>query len=142
MKSLKKILVSLSLLLMPCDLLAGDLVVISHPSVSIDSLTSDEVMRIFLLKVRNYPNEKDVVPIIPKEGSGLRSQFEKKLFDKSPEQVRAYWTRLLFTGRAEPPEAFETDVEILNKVAESPSVIGYIDSAHVDDRVKVVFTLK
>lgn len=141
MRCLKNMLVSL-LVLMSGDVLAGELVVISHPSVGIEALSDDDVRRIFLIKVRNYPNEKDVIPIIPLESSPLRKQFEKKLFDKTPIEIKAYWTRLLFTGRAQPPQTYATDSEIINKVAEDPALIGYIDSVYLDQRVKVVFTLK
>lgn len=121
--------------------LAGDIVVITHPSVGIAQLSRDDVMRIFLAKTKTYPNEKPVIPVVPKENAETRRQFESVVFEKSTMQVKAYWTRLLFTGRGNPPHALSDDEEIKKKVAETPNAIGYIDSAALDDTVTAVYTI-
>lgn len=121
---------------------AGDVIVITHPSVDIEQLSKDDVMRIFLAKSKTYPNEKPAIPVIPKEGSSTRQRFESSVFAKTPMQVKAYWTRLLFTGRGNPPLTLESDEAIKKKVAETPNAIGYIDSASLDDSVRVVFTIQ
>lgn len=121
---------------------AGEIVVITHPSVGIQKLSRDDVMRIFLGKSKTYPNEKQAVPVIPKEGTETRTTFENRVFQKTPVQVKAYWTRLLFTGRGNPPQTFESDAAIKKKVAETPSAIGYIDASALDDSVRAVYTVE
>lgn len=118
------------------------IVVITHPSAGVTALSKDDVMRIFLAKTKTYPNEKPAVPVIPREGSASRLKFESTVFEKSPMQVKAYWTRLLFTGRGNPPQVLESDIDIRQKVADNPNAVGYIDSSAVDKSVRVVFTLQ
>lgn len=121
---------------------AGDLVVIVNPASEITQLSQDDLTRIFLIKTKTYPNEKPVVPFIPREDDPTRLQFEAAVLEKSPMQVKAYWTRLLFTGRGNPPANLDSADQIKKKVAESPSAIGYIDSTAVDKTVRVVYTIK
>ena len=121
---------------------AGDLVVIVNPASEITQLSQDDLTRIFLIKTKTYPNEKPVVPFIPREDDPTRLQFEAAVLEKSPMQVKAYWTRLLFTGRGNPPPALESDQEILEKVRKDPAAIGYVKASNADKSVKTVFILK
>ncbi len=122
--------------------IAGDIVVITHPSVGVTELSKEDVMRIFLAKTKTYPNEKQAVPVIPKENADTRKRFESVVFQKSPVQIKAYWTRLLFTGRGNPPQALEDDAAIKKRVAETPNAIGYIDASALDTSVRAVFTIQ
>lgn len=122
--------------------IAGEIVVITHPSVGVTELSKEDVMRIFLAKTKTYPNEKQAVPVIPKENAETRTRFESTVFQKSPVQIKAYWTRLLFTGRGNPPQTLEDDAAIKKRVAETPNAIGYIDASALDNSVRAVFTIQ
>lgn len=121
---------------------ASEVVVITHPSVGVKALSRDDVMRIFLGKSKTYPNGKQAVPVIPKEGAETRRKFETSVFQKTPVQIKAYWTRLLFTGRGNPPQSLESDEAIRQKVAENPNAIGYIDAGALDKSVRAVYTVE
>lgn len=129
-------------MLSPALVHAGEVVVITHPSVGVKELSRDDVMRIFLGKSKTFPNDKQAVPVIPKESSETRKKFESSVFQKTPVQIKAYWTRLLFTGRGNPPQTLETDEAIRQRVAENPSAIGYIDASALDKSVRAVYTVK
>lgn len=146
-KALRTLRLALTLSLVLCSLFpalanAGDVVVITHPSADIKALSRDDVMRIFLGKTKTYPNGKQAIPVIPKEGVETRKKFETSVFQKTPVQIKAYWTRLLFTGRGNPPQTFDSDEAIRQKVAETPSAVGYIDARAVDKSVRVVYTVE
>lgn len=122
--------------------LAGEVVVIVNPSVGINSLTKEQVMQLFMLKEKNLPNDSPVRPVTPNAGATTRQLFESRVLERNPMQLRAYWTRLLFTGRGKIPEAMESNVQIKEKVAANPDVIGYIDSGLLDSSVVSVYTVK
>ena len=67
-----------------------------------------------------------------------RSAFYRGLVNKSVAEVNAYWAKLLFTGRASPPQVVGNSRAVLAAVRDNKSAIGYVDSADVDDSVKVV----
>lgn len=121
---------------------AGDIVVIVNPSTQVTTLDKDHVMRIFLLKAKTFPNEATAVPFNAPENSALRKTFDLTVFEKQPDQIKAYWTRLLFTGRGRPPPSIENDAEMVKRVAATPGAVGYVDSTAVNASVKVVYRLQ
>ncbi len=80
-------------------------------------------------------------PIDQAEGSPIRAEFYHKVAEKDPAQVKALWSKLVFTGKATPPKEYKTSAEVKKAVAEDPKAIGYIDKSAVDDTVKVILTL-
>ena len=59
---------------------------------------------------------------------------------KSTAQVKAAWSRLVFSGKATPPKELASSAEVKKFVAANPDAIGYIEKSAVDSTVKVVFS--
>jgi hypothetical protein len=57
---------------------------------------------------------------------------------KSPEQLRAYWAKVLFTGRGQPPPIASSSAELKKLLLTNPLAIGYLDATQVDDSVRVL----
>ncbi|HUK01828.1 MAG TPA: hypothetical protein VLW26_06075, partial [Steroidobacteraceae bacterium] len=57
-------------------------------------------------------------------------------------QVKATWSRLIFTGKAQPPKEMADSAAVKKAVAADPKTIGYIEKSAVDGSVKVVLDLK
>lgn len=117
----------------------ADIAIIVHPSNSA-SLDSDDVSRIFLGKAKSFPGGGTAVPVNQSEGSIVRTAFDDSILGKSASQLKSYWSKLVFTGKGTPPQEVGSEDEIKNLVSSNPNMIGYIDSANVDDSVKVVLT--
>jgi ABC-type phosphate transport system substrate-binding protein len=81
-------------------------------------------------------------PVDQAEGSAIRNEFYQKLADKDAAQVKAIWSKLVFTGKATPPKEFKSSADVKKAVADDPKAIGYIDKSAVDDSVKVILTLQ
>ncbi|CBL44061.1 Hypothetical protein HDN1F_04780 [gamma proteobacterium HdN1] len=127
------ILCVLGLLLFSGRTHADSLLIITNSKSGVTELSKEQIARIFLGKTRVYPNETPVVPWILREKDPTRVRFQISVLDRDPMQIKAYWTRLLFTGRGNPPSALESNTAILHKVIESPTAIGYISTAEVDE---------
>jgi ABC-type phosphate transport system substrate-binding protein len=80
-------------------------------------------------------------PIDQAEGSPIRADFYRKVADKDAAQVKALWSKLVFTGKGTPPKEYAGNAEVKKAVAADPKAIGYIDKSAVDDTVKVILTL-
>jgi ABC-type phosphate transport system substrate-binding protein len=76
-----------------------------------------------------------------KEGSSTRTEFVTGILKKSEQQYKAYWAKLLFTGKGNPPKELESSADVKAEVAANKNAIGIIDVADVDDSVKVVYQL-
>jgi ABC-type phosphate transport system substrate-binding protein len=117
----------------------ADVVAIVSSKSAISSLSKSQVTDIFLGKVSRFPNGSVAIPFDLAENLPERSEFYEKLVGKSPAQIKAYWSRIIFTGRGEPPKTVSSDVQMKKRIAEDPNAIGYIDSKLVDASVRVLF---
>lgn len=111
--------------------------VIVHPS-NADALNPDVISQIFLGKQKAFPSGGDAVPIDLAEGSATKSAFVSSMLNKNDSQIKAYWAKVLFTGKGTPPKEVANDAAVIDLISKNPSLIGYIDSASVNDSVKVV----
>ncbi|WP_096087040.1 phosphate ABC transporter substrate-binding protein [Agaribacterium haliotis] len=112
--------------------------VIVHPS-NTDTLDRNDVAHIFLGKTKAFPSGRKAVPLDQGEDSLLRAAFNQTVLKKSPQKLRSYWAKQMFTGQGEPPKVVDGDAAMLKAVAENPSAIGYIEDVNVDDSVHVVY---
>ena len=116
----------------------ADIAIIVNPA-NTATITQDDVSKIFLGKAKTFPNGDPVVPI--NQGGAMADEFNDKVLSKSSTQMKAYWSKLVFTGKGTPPKEASGDDEAKKLVSENPNLIGYIDAAKVDDSVKVILTL-
>ncbi len=118
---------------------AGEVAVIVHPSAGFDSLTEDDIARLFLGKSKSFPNGAQAVPINQNEGAAAREKFNEAVCKKNASQYKAYWSQLVFTGKGTPPKDGGDDAGVKALVAANTNMIGYVDASAVDASVKVVF---
>ncbi len=119
---------------------SAQVVVIISTKNPISKLTPDQVSQIFLGQAKTFYTGGMAVPLDLSEGPA-RLEFYEKVMGKSPAQLKAYWSKMTFSGNAQPPEALADPKAVVKKVAENPKFIGYVDKSAVDPSVKVVLTL-
>jgi ABC-type phosphate transport system substrate-binding protein len=106
----------------------------------VSTLSKNQVADIFMGKMIRYPNGSEVVPVDQVESSAAREEFYLKFSGMSPAQIKMYWSKIIFTGRGQPPPEVSNGVEVKKFIAKHPDAIGYIEQKLVDDSVKVVIT--
>ncbi len=115
----------------------GQIVAIVHATNN-ETLDDDTLIKLFLGQVRTFPSGNEAVPVDQKEGSPAREEFGLRLLKRNPSQVKAYWSRQIFTGGATPPRQLEDDEAVLRFIANTPGAIGYVDATKVRQGVKVI----
>ncbi len=117
----------------------AEVVVVVSAKSSQTNLKADQVADIFLGKRSAYPDGADAVPIDQPENSSSREAFYAALTGKTPALLKAYWSKLLFTGQGQPPRELPNADAIKKLIASNSRFIGYMDKDALDDNVKVVF---
>jgi len=112
----------------------ADVVVVVNPKAAEASMTKDQVAQFFLGK------SSAMSPIDQPESAPARAEFYKKVTDKDGSQVKALWSKLVFTGKATMPKEAADSAAVKKMVAADPKAIGYIEKSAVDGSVKAVFT--
>jgi ABC-type phosphate transport system substrate-binding protein len=114
---------------------SAETVVIVNKANPATRMFSEQASQFFLGKSSMF------TPVDQPESSPIRADFYHKVADKDPAQVKAIWSKLVFTGKATPPKEYASNAEVKKAVAADPKAIGYIDKSAVDDSVKVILTL-
>jgi ABC-type phosphate transport system substrate-binding protein len=127
---------ALSLAMAPAG--KADVVVVVSAKCAVSTLSKDQATDIFLGKTTRFPDGATAVPIDQMEGSPARDEFYATFANKSPAQVKAHWTKIIFTGRGQPPKSVPNSVEVRKLVAANPQAISYIERSAVDSTVKVL----
>jgi len=121
---------------------AADLVVIVSARSAAPVLRPEQVAAIFLGQTAQLPDGALVTAIDQQVGSPTRDEFYAKVASKSPALLKAYWSKLLFTGRGQPPREVAGDNAVRKLVADTPGMIGYIDRSALDASVRTVLVLR
>ena len=118
--------------------LQADVVAVVSTKSSVITLSKSQVADIFLGKIGRYPNGTQAVPIDQEEGSTARTEFYTRYTSKSPAQMKAHWSKIIFTGRGKPPPSVANSIEARKLIAADSRAISYIDRSAVDSSVRVL----
>lgn len=109
------------------------IVVIGNPAVA--NLTKEQVSDLFLGKIKIYK------PVDLPNTAPAKAEFYQKVSGHDLSQVKATWSRLLFTGQGQPPKELPDADAVKKAVASDPKAVGYIAKSDLDSSVKVILEL-
>ena len=133
-----KKLIAFSAALLFCSSAFSGVVVVVHPSNG-DALDKKAISKIFLGKSKKFPSGADATPLNLDSGA-TSADFTKSVLGKSESQIKAYWSKLLFTGKGQAPQSVGSDAEVVDMISKNPSMIGYVSDGASTDGVKVLAT--
>ncbi|HWX36587.1 MAG TPA: hypothetical protein VNZ53_55380 [Steroidobacteraceae bacterium] len=80
-------------------------------------------------------------PIDQAVGSGIYVEFYKKVTGRDSAQIKAIWSRILFTDRGIPPKQLADSAAVKKAVAANPKAVGYIEKSAVDASIRVALSI-
>jgi ABC-type phosphate transport system substrate-binding protein len=116
----------------------ADVVAVVSARNPVTRLSKYQVVDIFLGKANTFPDGSPAVAIDQVDGSAARDEFYAGFAGKNPAQLKAHWSKIIFTGRGRPPEAVANGSAVKKFLKQNPNAIGYIERKLVDDSVKVL----
>lgn len=116
----------------------AEIVVVVADDNPLKSLSRPELVNIYLGKMNTLPNGEIVEPIDQQENSPIRHEFYRDLIKRTSTQMKMHWSKLIFSGRGQPPRTVSGDKAMAEFVAEHPNAIGYLSTDQVDNRLRVV----
>ncbi|MDP5142958.1 phosphate ABC transporter substrate-binding protein [Rheinheimera baltica] len=117
----------------------ADIAVVVNPANG-NAVSTDDLNRLFLGRTSTFADGSKATPLNLPEGQAARDEFDSKVLNRSSAQLKAYWSKLVFTGKGTPPKEMADDAAVKAAVAADPNAIGYISSGSVDGTVKMVTT--
>jgi len=140
MKTWNKSLVTLSLGVLTTMSFAQVAVVVGAKSAA-SAMSAEDAAALFLGKSDQLPGVGVALLLDQSESNAVRDTFYSKVTGKSAAQVKAAWSRLVFSGKATPPKEVANSAEVKKLVATNANAIGYIEKSAVDGTVKVLLSV-
>ena len=130
-------LIAFLLLSLSSHAASAEVAIIVHPSNN-DHIDDKMIKSMFLGKSKTFSNGAVIKAFNQEDGNITRDEFEQKVLNKSQAQIKAYWSKLVFTGKGIPPEKVNSDQEMVQVVASEAHAIGYVDADSVTDSVRII----
>ena len=89
-------------------------------------------------RYRRLPNGDTALPIDQPESSPVRADFYRRLVNKDLNEINAYWSRLIFSGRTSPPLQASSAADVMVWLLGQPGGVAYVDRTQVDKRLRIV----
>jgi len=105
------------------------------------ALNTEQAAGLFLGKSNELPGVGIGLLLDQPESNPTRELFYTKVTGKSAAQIKAAWSRLVFSGKATPPKELASSDAVKKTVTSNPNALGYIEKSAVDSTVKVLLTL-
>jgi ABC-type phosphate transport system substrate-binding protein len=121
---------------------AADLVVIVSARNPVATLRADQVAAIFLGQSVRFPDGTEAVPFDLRLGTPMRDEFYARVTNKTPALLKAHWSKMVFTGRGQPPTELQDSTAVRRKVADDPEAIGYIERSALDASVRAILVVQ
>lgn len=122
----------------PADPVLAEVVVVVSAQSPVSQLSKPQVVNIFLGRSSYFSGDNRATPVDQREGNGVRNEFYSEFVGWTPAHLKAHWSKIVFTGRGQPPTQVANDEEVKRLLAGNPGAIGYIDKKSIDASVKVV----
>ena len=115
---------------------AADVKVIANNSVSISSVSLDDLKDVFL-ENKDSLGGSHVEPVLLK-GGPAHEAFLKEFLGKNDSVLQTYYRSLVFSGKGDMPKALASDADVVAYVAKTKGAIGYVSSGASTEGVKTL----
>lgn len=116
----------------------AEVVVVTSVDNPVDSLSRYDIVDIFLGRANRFPDGSQAVALDQNEGSTAREEFYTDIVGVTAAQLKAHWSKIIFTGRGRPPQHVSNDSAVKEFLGDHPDAIGYIERGQLDDSVKEI----
>jgi len=120
----------------------AEIVVIGHNDIAVDSVTFEQVEKLWLRKLIRLPGTGKIKVVDQYTANKSYAAFYNKVIKKKPVQIKTYWAKVIFIGKAFPPAQLADDSSVVDWVANTPGSMGYVDGSAVNNSVKRLLTVK
>lgn len=118
----------------------GDIVLVAGRHAVISDIGRDEAEQLFLGRL-NALRDGTPVRLHDLPPGPIRDTFYRNMIGKNAVQTRAYWSRLVFTGRARPPREVTGPEELRVALTSDPNAIGYLSETDVTDELLILLRI-
>lgn len=115
-----------------------DFHVIVNKANPIKQISKSRLSKLLLKKSTKWEDDNVVFPVDQKENSPIRKKFSVVIHGRKISAIKAYWQKMIFSGRQIPPPEKENDAAVIKFVKEHTGAIGYVSPRASLNQVKKI----
>jgi hypothetical protein len=116
-----------------------NIVVVVSASSPVQQLSRANISALYFGTLADNEVADQLRPLDLEDGAA-RDSFYSYLANRSRNQLRAYWSRMVFTGKGKPPRAYTLEA-IRQALRTDPRVIAYLPRGELNDDMRALLTL-
>ena len=114
------------------------LTVISNQNGSPSSMKFSELRSVFMGEQQRWRSGTKITIALMKTNTPAGKNTSQKIYGMSSDELNKFWLALVFQGKAQAPNFFNSATELENFVAQNPGAIGILDQFDANDDIKTV----
>lgn len=112
--------------------------VVTHPSVTVNQLTSAQLRGIYMMRQVIWPDGSPIRVFVLPSDHELHKQFARQKLQLFPYQLERGWQKLTYSGTGTPPTEVIDLTEMKLRLSTTPGAIGYIDSKEYENGLQIL----
>lgn len=117
---------------------SDEVVVVVSAKSQVTEIPPLHLADLYLGRTTRFPNGEAAEPIDLAPGSAAREAFYEGYLGRSQAEIKAHWSKIIFTGRGRPPLDVDSGAEMKRLIADDRQKIGYLERRLVDSTVRIV----
>jgi ABC-type phosphate transport system substrate-binding protein len=118
----------------------AQVVVIAHKSVPMDTIKKNLLLDFYAYDIKKWSDGQSIIVLDLRSQSEVKTAFYNYL-GKSSSRMKSIWLKKMLSGEGDPPEAMNSEEELLRKVAATAGAIGFVSKAKVRENVKILLEI-
>ncbi|MCD6004543.1 hypothetical protein ACSTAY_12875 [Vreelandella alkaliphila] len=114
------------------------ILLVAHPAVATQWLNRDTTRAIFAMRQRTWPDGEAVQVFVLPNRDPVHARFTKEQLAVYPHQLQLAWDRMVFSGMGQAPNRVADQLEMREKIANTPGALGYLEREYLDENVQVI----
>ncbi|WP_232318708.1 hypothetical protein [Halomonas sp. GT] len=114
------------------------ILLVAHPTVATQWLNRDTTRAMFAMRQRTWPDGDAVQVFVLPNRDPVHARFTKEQLAVYPHQLQLAWDRMVFSGMGQAPNRVADQLEMREKVANTPGALGYLEREYLDENVQVI----
>ncbi len=116
-------------------------VVIVHPTNPVRAISRAFLRDAFLKNTTRWGDGAAIRPVDLARSFPVYDEFSREILNKTPEQLRDYWSQFIYTGKGVPPPELRSETAMIVYVLRNPGAVGYLP-AGANPRGAAVVTVR
>ena len=97
-----------------------------------------ELKSVLMGEKQRWENGNRVIIALMKTSTPIGKATSSKIYDMSGNELNKFWLALVFQGKAQAPNFFNSPNDLENFVAQNPGAIGILDKPISDPEIKSI----